>query len=114
MKKIKIGAIGCGGMGLAIIKALLAVDDRLQLVGINDPNEDSIKKTLEEIKPAPKVYDSYQNLVSDSEIDWVMIASWNNFHKEQNNILKHLQNFLSDTLHLQKLVFISKYPKMVY
>ena len=83
MKKIKIGAIGCGGMGLIIIKALLAVDDRLQLVGINDPNEDSIKKTLEEIKPAPKVYDSYQSLVSDPEIDWVMIASWNNFHKEQ-------------------------------
>ena len=83
MNKIKIGAIGCGGMGLGIIKQLLAVDERLQLTGIYDPNENSVKKTLEEIKPQPKVYDSYQNLVAEPEIDWVMIASWNNFHKEQ-------------------------------
>ena len=83
MDKIKIGAIGCGGMGLPIVKALLAVDNRLQLVGINDPNEISIKKTLEEITPKPKVYESYQSLVNDPEIDWIMIASWNNFHKEQ-------------------------------
>jgi len=83
MKKIKIGAIGCGGMGLNIIKILLAVDERLQLVGVYDPDERSTKKTSEEIKPAPKIYDSYQELVANPEIDWVMIASWNSFHKEQ-------------------------------
>ncbi|RLD10212.1 MAG: gfo/Idh/MocA family oxidoreductase, partial [Chlamydiae bacterium] len=27
--------------------------------------------------------DSYQKLVADPEIDWVMIASWNCYHKEQ-------------------------------
>ncbi len=83
MKKIKIGAIGCGGMGLIIIKELLAVDERLQLVGIYDPDERSVNKTSEEIKPSPKIYDSYQKLVADPEIDWVMIASWNCYHKEQ-------------------------------
>ena len=83
MKKIKIGAIGCGGMGLMIIKELLAVNERLQLIGIYDPDERSTKKTLEEIKPQPKVYESYQSLVSEPEIEWVMIASWNNFHREQ-------------------------------
>jgi len=83
MKKIKIAAIGCGGMGLPIVKGLLSLDERLQLVGIYDPNEKSIKKTMEEIEPQPKVYDSYQSLVADPEIDWVMIASWNIFHKEQ-------------------------------
>jgi len=83
MKKIKIGAIGCGGMGLIIIKELLAVDERLQLVGIYDPDERSTKKTLEEIKPSPKIYDSYQELIANPKVDWVMIASWNCFHKEQ-------------------------------
>jgi len=83
MKKINVGAIGCGGMGLIIVKSLLSLDERLQLTGIYDPNENSVKKTLEEIKPQPNVYDSYQKLVADPEIDWVMIASWNNFHKEQ-------------------------------
>jgi len=83
MKKIKIGAIGCGGMGLNIIKILLDVDERLQLVGIYDPDERSTKKTSEEIKPSPKIYNSYQELVANPEIDWVMIASWNSFHKEQ-------------------------------
>ncbi len=83
MKKINIGLIGCGGMGMSVINALLAVDKRLQVYGINDPDERSIKKALEQIKPSPKVFDDYQSLVSDPEIDWVMIASWNCFHKEQ-------------------------------
>jgi len=83
MKKINIGAIGCGGMGLIIIQELLKVDKRLNLYGIFDPDERSVKKTLEAITPKPKVYDSYQSLVAEPEIDWVMIASWNCYHKEQ-------------------------------
>ena len=83
MKNIKIGAIGCGGMGLVVIKLLLNVDKRLHLSAVYDPDERSVKKALEEIKPAPKVYDSYQALLADSEIDWVMIASWNCYHAEQ-------------------------------
>jgi len=83
MKKINIGVIGCGGMGMGIVNALLAVDKRLQVCGVFDPDDRSIKKALEQIKPSPKVFDDYQTLVSNPEIDWVMIASWNCFHKEQ-------------------------------
>jgi len=83
MKKIKIGVIGCGGMGMTIVNALLAVDKRLQVCGIYDPDVRSIKKALETIEPAPKVYDDYKTLVANSEVDWIMIASWNCYHKEQ-------------------------------
>ncbi len=83
MKKINIGVIGCGGMGMHLVNILLAIDKRLQVCAIYDPDERSIKKALEQIKPAPKVYDDYHELVSEPEVDWVMIASWNCCHKEQ-------------------------------
>ncbi len=83
MKKINIGVIGCGGMGMHLLNILLALDERLKIHGIFDPDERSVKKALEQIKPPPKVYDDYQSLVAATEVDWVMIASWNCFHKEQ-------------------------------
>ncbi len=83
MKKINIGVIGCGGMGMILLNKLLALDKRFNVYGVYDPDERSVKKALEEIKPSPKIYEDYQTLIAESEIDWVMIASWNCYHKEQ-------------------------------
>lgn len=83
MDKVGIGLIGCGGMGMSVARKLLALDKPLEVRGIFDPDERSIKSARAEITTDPFVFDSYSDLVSSPEIDWVMIASWNCFHKEQ-------------------------------
>ncbi len=80
---IGISVIGCGGMGMAIVKRLIAVDPRLQVRTIYDPSPESVEKALQSINTQPRVCESYQEAVADPEVDWVMIASWNCFHKEQ-------------------------------
>jgi len=83
MDKINIGLIGCGTMGMITVNQLLAIDPKLQIFGIYDPDPNSVKNVLEQVQPNPKVYESYQQLLDQPEIDWVMIASWNCFHYEQ-------------------------------
>lgn len=83
MDRVGIGLIGCGGMGMSVVRKLLALDEPLEVRGIFDPDERSIKRALEEIATGPCIFDSFGELVSSPEIEWVMIASWNCFHKEQ-------------------------------
>ena len=55
----------------------------LHVLGIFDPSPQSIANCLDQIKPEPKIYDDYRKLIESPDIDWVLIASPNNFHKEQ-------------------------------
>lgn len=83
MKQIGIGLIGCGAMGIALAKRLLEVDSRLKIKGIFDPDDRSIKNTLSIFGDRLKIYEDYHQLADASDIDWMMIASWNCFHREQ-------------------------------
>jgi len=83
MDKINIGLIGCGTMGMITVNQLLAIDPKLHIYGIYDPDPRSVKNVLEQVQPKPEIYESYQQLLDEPEIDWVMIASWNCFHYEQ-------------------------------
>ena len=83
MNDIGISVIGCGGMGMAIVKRLLAQDARLQVRAIYDPDPTSVEKALHHINTQPRMCGSYQEAIAAPDIDWVMIASWNCFHKEQ-------------------------------
>ena len=74
--------IGCGGMGRAIVKALLRQSERLIVRGLFDPDKRSVKAALDSCCPGAKVYRDYRSLIVSSDIDWVMIASWNCFHCE--------------------------------
>ncbi len=80
---IGIGVIGCGLMGIGLTKQLLARDPRLRVVAIYDPDERSVKRATEEFHPAPRVHADYRELVRSSDIDWVMVSSWNCYHAEQ-------------------------------
>ncbi len=83
MGEIGIGVIGCGAMGRSILKRVLDLDSRLKAVGLFDPDSRSIEATQEMLNAEPHVYDSYEKLVAASDVDWVMIASWNCQHCEQ-------------------------------
>jgi len=83
MSKVGIGVIGCGAMGMGMVRRILELADGLEIRGLFDPDPRSIEKALEALPNDPTVYDDYHALVASGEIDWVMIASWNCFHAEQ-------------------------------
>lgn len=83
MSSVGIGMIGCGSMGRAIAKRLAAVDPNLKINSIYDPDNRSVNAVLEEITPSAKVYSDYMSLINSDDVDWVMISSWNSFHKDQ-------------------------------
>jgi predicted dehydrogenase len=80
---VGIGLIGCGGMGRFVAQKVLGQDKRLQVRGIFDPDQRSVKAGLEQLAPQATVYRDYRDLCAAPDIDWVMIASWNCYHKDQ-------------------------------
>lgn len=83
MKKISIGVIGCGAMGMSIVRRILAFSPELEVAGLFDPDSRSVERALEELPNKPVVYSTYAELLANAEISWVMIASWNSQHCEQ-------------------------------
>jgi len=82
VKKVKIGVIGCGGRLRDVLRNLTRATPDVEVSALMDTNAHSIKATLEAFNPSAKVYGSYQELVQDPALDWVMIGSWNCFHAE--------------------------------
>lgn len=80
---IGIGVIGCGAMGMSIVRRILAKDAGLRVKGLFDPDKRSVQSALKELPDHPVVYADYHELLADPSISWVMIASWNSFHCEQ-------------------------------
>lgn len=83
MNEIGIGVIGCGAMGMSIVRRVISLNPQLRVKGIYDPDSRSVGSALKELSTGPAVYGSYQELLADPDISWVMIASWNSFHCEQ-------------------------------
>ncbi|MCX6020099.1 MAG: Gfo/Idh/MocA family oxidoreductase [Chloroflexi bacterium] len=80
---VGIAVIGAGGMGMALVKELLAQDSRLEIRALYDPSPESVVSALEKLPLQPRVCETYEEAVEASDVEWVMIASWNAFHKEQ-------------------------------
>jgi predicted dehydrogenase len=56
--------------------------DLIDVRAICDPSAESLAATKEAIAPNAVVVDDYRDLVKDPSIDWVMVGSWNCFHRE--------------------------------
>jgi predicted dehydrogenase len=82
MKDIKIGIIGCGGRLRGVVRRTLPHSSRIKVAALCDPSAESIKRTLGEFNPDAKVYEDYGALVRDPDMDWIMVGSWNCFHKD--------------------------------
>lgn len=80
---VGVGMIGCGGMGIGVAERLLKQSPEIQLLGLYDPQEASIQTARERLKTDAKVYKDYHDMLADNDIRWVLIASWNCFHREQ-------------------------------
>jgi len=82
MKRINYAVIGCGGRISGLIKEFADKKD-VELKGGWDPSTINVTHMLKTLnKGEGKIYASYEELVSDPEIDWVLIGSPNVFHRE--------------------------------
>jgi predicted dehydrogenase len=80
---VGIGVIGCGKMGLGLVKKVLALDPRLEVRGLFDPDPEAIRTAITATSSGATIYPSVEALAASPDVDWVMIASWNCFHGEQ-------------------------------
>ena len=60
----------------------VACGKNIRVSSIYDPSADSITRTRE-LFPEIAIHESYNSLLAEPEIDWVMIGSWNSQHAEQ-------------------------------
>ena len=78
-----IGIVGCGEMGRAVAKPVVADAERISIKAIYDPDPLSIEEARRDFGDKFIETDSIDDLLKRDDINWVMIASWNKFHAEQ-------------------------------
>ncbi len=80
---LNIGVIGCNGMGWSDVNSLLKQSD-VNLVAICDVDQNVIKSRLSDYSKlrnnAPKIYNDYQKLIEDKEVDAVVIGTPDHWH----------------------------------
>ncbi|QEG02581.1 Alpha-N-acetylgalactosaminidase [Stieleria maiorica] len=91
-REIRIGLIGCGGRGTGAINDSLTINDKVRLVAMADIDRSKCERTLAgmsrrhgskvDVKPS-RIHvglDGYKEVLSDPEVDLVLIASPPGFH----------------------------------
>ena len=85
MDRIKVGVIGSGFMGAAHIEALRRVPG-VEVAALSSIHRPSAERLVEQFD-IPQLYDDWQDLVDDGEIDAVHNCTPNNLHFEINKAL---------------------------
>ena len=80
MKQIKIGIIGIGRMGQIHLDNLMQKFSEVEVVAISDINVEARQWAAK--YNIPKFYSDYQDLISDQEVNTVVICSPTNQHAE--------------------------------
>ena len=71
MPKLKIGLIGCGGMGLGVHAMSHATDDRVQVTALCDIIESRAKEGKKKYFHSAKVYTDFNELLANADVDAV-------------------------------------------
>jgi len=80
-KKMKLGIIGTGGIVRTAHVPAIRKLDQVNLVAICDINKQKVVRLAKEWG-VEEVYDKYQDIVNSKNVDAVLIASPNSYHKE--------------------------------
>ncbi len=82
---IRIGLIGCGGRIRGVAKHLLdsPLGSRVAITAMFDPHAWAVQETQSYLGTSAQVYNSLESLLRDSNVDWVMIGSFNCLHVDQ-------------------------------
>jgi len=82
VSNVRIGIIGCGGRVRHLARMLQERDERLKVTALCDVRDESIAKSKEALNPDATVYADYHDLAGADDVDWVMVGSFNCFHRE--------------------------------
>lgn len=78
MEKIKVGIVGLGGRGMALIHSMLACEE-CEIVAVCDLYEDRRAAGAQRVEnrtgKAPRIYEKYEEMLADDEVSAVVIAS---------------------------------------
>lgn len=78
MEKIKVGIVGLGGRGMALIHSMLACEE-CEIVAVCDLYEDrraaGARRVENRTGKAPRIYEKYEEMLADDEVSAVVIAS---------------------------------------
>jgi len=83
VESVNIGVIGCGQMGMDIVRRVVGCNPQLRVVALYDPDKNSLDRAQSELTSSPVLCSSYHKIMEMSNVQWVMIASWNSYHREQ-------------------------------
>ncbi len=80
---LSIGIIGAGFRLRHLTRLLLATGTGVHIAGIYDPSDQAFQQSQAELGCDCVRYPSVNDLLADDQISWVLIGSWNRFHREQ-------------------------------
>ena len=83
MKKLNIGIIGLGRIGKMHLENLVKLPEYFQVVSISDPARTDLA-TIAGHYQVPDYYHDYHQLLEDSAVDCVLIASATSTHARAN------------------------------
>jgi predicted dehydrogenase len=73
MKKVKLGIIGCGVIGINHVKGALSAPDRVELTALCDIRPEAVKAAATQYK-VPKAYTNPDELLADPDVEAVVLA----------------------------------------
>ena len=79
---LRIGVIGCGAMGRSHIERITNKTNGADVTAVSDVFEESARKAAEVAGPGCKVYTNGKDLISDPDVDAVVIVSPGFAHKD--------------------------------
>lgn len=78
-KKVRVGIIGCGGIGGVHLESMMKIKDQLELVATCDINAERAQQRKEQYGFA-RSYTSYEEMLAKEDLDAVSVCTWNNGH----------------------------------
>ncbi len=80
--RVKVGVIGCGARLRQLAGMLIRQFPQIEIAALSDPSDESIRRMREEVCPHAVVFEDYRDLCAVPGLSWVMVGSWNNYHRE--------------------------------
>lgn len=81
MNDLKIGLVGCGGLGSAHAQQIATIPG-VRLVAVCDYFEESAGRMAQKLEVQPDIYSDYNELFEREGLDGVIVATPNQTHKE--------------------------------
>lgn len=80
MDGIGIGIVGCGGRIEGLLGQLPGLNEQFFVRALCDPDAERVAHFRSRFNPDAVGYEAAEDLVKDSSISWVVVATWNALH----------------------------------